>query len=118
MEQDYDEMVGFGRDGHYCKHGTYVGGWAGPDYLCGACEMGADTLVSVTEYRCSIRGDSNGKPIRWDGRWFADKAEAQADADAWSSLPLAEGVTMEATVVKRDRSVWVTADEAAEMGDN
>lgn len=22
----------------YCKHGTYVGDWAGPDYLCGRCE--------------------------------------------------------------------------------
>ncbi len=22
----------------YCKHGTYVGDWAGADYLCGLCE--------------------------------------------------------------------------------
>lgn len=22
----------------YCKHGTYIGDWAGADYLCGACE--------------------------------------------------------------------------------
>lgn len=25
---------------NYCKHGTYVGDWAGPDYICGACEDG------------------------------------------------------------------------------
>lgn len=22
----------------YCIHGTYIGDWAGPDYLCGRCE--------------------------------------------------------------------------------
>lgn len=26
----------------YCKHGTYVGGPSGPDYICGACEDGAN----------------------------------------------------------------------------
>ena len=25
-----------------CKHGTFVGGPSGPDYLCGACEDSAD----------------------------------------------------------------------------
>lgn len=24
----------------YCKHGTYIGGPSGPDYLCHACENG------------------------------------------------------------------------------
>ena len=23
-----------------CVHGTYVGDWAGPDYICGSCEEG------------------------------------------------------------------------------
>jgi hypothetical protein len=27
-------------DAEHCKHGTYVGNWAGPDYMCGACENG------------------------------------------------------------------------------
>lgn len=22
----------------YCKHGTFIGSWWGPDYLCGLCE--------------------------------------------------------------------------------
>lgn len=26
----------------YCKHGTYIGGSSGADYLCGRCEMGDD----------------------------------------------------------------------------
>lgn len=29
---DYDDV--------YCVHGTFVGGWAGPDYICGYCEEG------------------------------------------------------------------------------
>jgi len=24
----------------YCKHGTFIGSWWGPDILCGPCEMG------------------------------------------------------------------------------
>lgn len=26
----------------YCRHGSYLGTWYGPDYLCGACEDGVD----------------------------------------------------------------------------
>ena len=26
----------------YCEHGTYLGTWYGPDYLCGACEDGVN----------------------------------------------------------------------------
>lgn len=32
--------------GDYCVHGTYIGSWWGPDYLCGPCEDG----VSDYEY--------------------------------------------------------------------
>ena len=24
----------------HCVHGTYIGTWAGPDYMCGLCESG------------------------------------------------------------------------------
>ena len=27
-------------DSVYCEHGTFVGGWAGPDYMCHWCEEG------------------------------------------------------------------------------
>ena len=30
-QRQYEESL-------YCKHGTYVGDWAGADYLCGECE--------------------------------------------------------------------------------
>lgn len=29
-------------DSQYCQHGTFIGSWWGPDYLCGECEMGDD----------------------------------------------------------------------------
>lgn len=43
----------------YCIHGTYVGWWGGPDYMCGYCEDG----ISIYEYalmgaREKIRKDS------------------------------------------------------------
>ncbi len=34
----------------YCEHGTYIGSWDGPDYLCGQCEAwepSHDTDVEV-----------------------------------------------------------------------
>jgi hypothetical protein len=43
---DYeDQMDGvrlglYDHDDVHCKHGTFVGGWAGPDYMCGYCEDG------------------------------------------------------------------------------
>lgn len=27
-------------DSTHCKHGTYIGTWDGPDYLCQYCESG------------------------------------------------------------------------------
>ena len=26
----------------YCRHGTFIGSWAGPDYMCMKCELGDD----------------------------------------------------------------------------
>jgi len=43
---DYDDQMTAVEDGlvsydsTHCKHGTFVGGWAGPDYMCGYCEDG------------------------------------------------------------------------------
>lgn len=36
-DDDYDDERS---PSEYCKHGNYIGNWAGPDYLCGACEDG------------------------------------------------------------------------------
>jgi hypothetical protein len=35
-----DQRDNLSYDDTHCEHGTFVGGWAGPDYLCGYCEDG------------------------------------------------------------------------------
>lgn len=43
---DYDDQMSAVEDGLidyddvHCRHGVFIGGWAGPDYLCGWCESG------------------------------------------------------------------------------
>jgi hypothetical protein len=53
----YDEALGYDADhsdeSQYCRHGSFIGSWWGPDYLCGACEMG----VSDRAWRAS--GEAN-----------------------------------------------------------
>lgn len=43
----------------YCVHGTFIGSWWGPDYLCGYCEMGVTTYDlargAVAQSRQQIR---------------------------------------------------------------
>jgi len=38
MELPYDGDTN--NPSQYCKHGTFIGSWWGPDYLCQACEDG------------------------------------------------------------------------------
>ncbi len=38
----------------YCEHGTYVGSWWGPDYLCGGCEEGY-TITNLDAYRRGLQ---------------------------------------------------------------
>jgi hypothetical protein len=44
MSTEQDEILGYDADHsdarQYCKHGTWIGSWWGPDYMCGACEDG------------------------------------------------------------------------------
>lgn len=41
---DLDEALGYDADhtdpSQFCRHGTFIGSWWGPDYLCGDCEAG------------------------------------------------------------------------------
>ena len=50
-QQDQEEYYGY--DDTHCEHGTFVGGWAGPDYLCWACEDG----ISAEEWRETIAAE-------------------------------------------------------------
>lgn len=43
MELPYDGDTN--DESQYCQHGTFIGSWWGPDYLCGLCEDG----VSVAQ---------------------------------------------------------------------
>jgi len=42
----YDEALGYDADHtddrQYCRHGTFIGSWWGPDYMCGWCESGEE----------------------------------------------------------------------------
>ena len=42
--EDEDERLGYDADHsdprQYCRHGTWIGSWWGPDYLCPHCEAG------------------------------------------------------------------------------
>lgn len=44
MATDQDAHLGYDADHddprQYCKHGTFIGSWWGPDYLCMDCELG------------------------------------------------------------------------------
>jgi hypothetical protein len=46
MEEDYTEDDRYDWDrndsSQYCKHGTFIGSWWGPDLLCVYCETGDD----------------------------------------------------------------------------
>ena len=41
---EQDEALGYDADhsdeSQYCIHGTFMGSWWGPDYICGYCEDG------------------------------------------------------------------------------
>jgi hypothetical protein len=48
---EIDEDLGYDADhedsSQYCQHGTFIGSWWGPDYLCQWCEDG----ISAAEMR-------------------------------------------------------------------
>jgi hypothetical protein len=77
-----EELLGYDADfsdpRQYCKHGTFIGSWWGPDYLCGYCEMGVSvcdqcgafghpseelSYLSEKRYRKFVRND-----VRWHKR--------------------------------------------------
>ena len=47
MEPDYRD---FATSRDYCHHGSYVGCWAGPDFMCGYCEDG----ISDADYDAMV----------------------------------------------------------------
>ena len=43
----------------HCQHGTFIGSWWGPDYLCGWCEegIGVDEMRRIQAEAERLRGD-------------------------------------------------------------
>lgn len=58
---DYDDQMTavqeglLSYEGTHCKHGTFTGNWAGPDYLCFHCEMGTTDEEYAEEQRWAER---------------------------------------------------------------
>lgn len=55
MPTEQDEVLGYDADhedpSQYCQHGTWIGSWWGPDYLCHWCELG----YSAEEQRAELQ---------------------------------------------------------------
>ncbi|TXH12514.1 MAG: hypothetical protein E6R03_12665 [Hyphomicrobiaceae bacterium] len=86
----------------YCEHGTYVGGWAGPDYLCHYCEMGYTpeevkwerferSQARRKERRRDIHliraliidvGDTKGRGFCWKATWICELLDRHAERAA------------------------------------
>lgn len=112
MFGDYDEDLNDERQ--WCMHGTFIGSWAGPDYLCGLCEDGATELVTVTRERWTVALSGTDK----DGAPFASaiacySAEfAAATVSQFSEIP---NVTAEACVEIYAEDVWVRPEDLADL---
>lgn len=84
MFGDYDEDLN--DDRQRCIHGTFVGSWWGPDYLCGKCEMGLTELRPIvrTDYMVVIAAsnDKTGEIID-QSDVFGTLNRAQASLSSW-----------------------------------
>lgn len=89
----YDADVG--DPSQYCEHGTFIGSWWGPDYLCANCEMGYDTLYSAVRLRREV----------WiDGQFTAAETVRKRSHDPrfWADLETDAGEKLFAASVERD----------------
>lgn len=75
-QEDQESYLGY--DDTHCEHGTFVGGWAGPDYMCHWCEDG----VSVEEMR-AILDERIERRRRYNRVWQVQRERA----DRYVALP-------------------------------
>jgi hypothetical protein len=81
---DYDDQMDAIRLGlqseadSYCVHGTFVGNWAGPDYMCGYCEMGVSVEELEAERRWVERRDARRKLLRPKLAQLIEQVNAEA----------------------------------------
>ena len=93
---------------NYCKHGTYIGTPSGADYICGACEDGADTLVQAVEIVLTHKG----QPHRDLGVIYRTTSDDRAEKifALWRVI-LTNDVAGEWAIERRTFASWVCADE-------
>lgn len=94
----------------FCMHGTFVGTWWGPDYICGLCEDGATLLTQVGRERWTVvlsGTDKSGAPL--SAEIVCHSAESAAmTVRQFSEFP---NVTAEACVEIYAEDVWVVPDD-------
>lgn len=82
MSYDHDED--FNDPAQRCKHGTFIGSWWGPDYLCHYCELG----YTEEEFQATIRQEAIARLTeqleRIIPRIFRDPASLQRIFPAYS----------------------------------
>lgn len=61
-----NDQLGYDADvsdpSQYCRHGTFIGSWWGPDYMCGACESGYEPSDGYMAWRNRKRRIRSVKP--------------------------------------------------------
>lgn len=64
MTNELDDQLGYDADhddpSQFCEHGTFIGSWWGPDYLCHWCEAGVS--VEGSWWIACWRSDSRRSP--------------------------------------------------------
>jgi len=106
---DLDDELGYDANhndpSQYCRHGSFIGSWAGPDYLCQACEMGYDRQITVTSWEATFPEPNFGYPVHI--AYFRTKAEADKWLAHLRSVEAEHGVFWPgATIEKRTEKVW------------
>ncbi len=73
-------------DDTHCRHGTFVGNWAGPDYMCGYCEMGVTDEEFEEGKRLEAERNEKRKAARQRWEEINREVETTTDKDAtWAT---------------------------------
>ena len=108
-----EEYFAEDRDQVHCKHGTYIGYPVGPDFMCGACENGQDTLIHGIQATLEIR-IKDGVSGDWSP-WF--KADHVWDVGNIGKFDTVLGIceaspkTVEHRITETPYAYWGTEDE-------
>ncbi len=121
MPTDQDELLGYDADhedpSQYCIHGTWIGSWWGPDYICQWCEDGYSAEeAELCRLNMSIR---NAKTEGEIGMWinFVDQhlpnIEFRASMATHVVNLLLTDTYQEAIVARRRKILRLTLMKAA-----